>query len=72
MTGALAALGLALASPVAGVLSEHKAGVGDTVEVGAVIASVEEGATDSANLTVCMLCVERCDCRCVYVHADVV
>ncbi len=36
-------------SPVAGVLSEHKAGVGDTVEVGAVIASVEEGATASAS-----------------------
>lgn len=34
-------------SPVAGVLSEHKASVGDTVEVGAVIASVEEGASAS-------------------------
>ncbi len=30
-------------SPVAGILSEHKAAVGDTVEVGAVIALVEEG-----------------------------
>ncbi|RGP40963.1 Dihydrolipoyllysine-residue succinyltransferase [Altererythrobacter insulae] len=35
-------------SPVAGVLSEHKVAVGDTVEVGAVIASVEEGATGAA------------------------
>jgi len=32
-------------SPVAGVLSEHKVAVGDTVEVGAVIALVEEGAS---------------------------
>lgn len=30
-------------SPVAGVLSEHRAEVGDTVEVGAVIAVIEEG-----------------------------
>ena len=30
-------------SPVAGVLGEHKVGVGDTVEVGAVIATVEAG-----------------------------
>jgi 2-oxoglutarate dehydrogenase E2 component (dihydrolipoamide succinyltransferase) len=30
-------------SPVAGVLGEHKVAVGDTVEVGAVIATVEEG-----------------------------
>ena len=35
-------------SPVAGVLSEHKAAVGDTVEVGALIALVEEGASASA------------------------
>ncbi|GAA4040639.1 2-oxoglutarate dehydrogenase complex dihydrolipoyllysine-residue succinyltransferase [Parerythrobacter jejuensis] len=35
-------------SPVAGVISELKAEVGDTVEVGAVIASVEEGATGAA------------------------
>jgi 2-oxoglutarate dehydrogenase E2 component (dihydrolipoamide succinyltransferase) len=35
-------------SPVAGVLQEHKAEVGDTVEVGAVIAVIEEGATASA------------------------
>ncbi len=35
-------------SPVAGVLQEHRAAVGDTVEVGAVIAVIEEGATASA------------------------
>ncbi len=35
-------------STVAGVLSEHKAAVGDTVEVGAVIALIEEGASASA------------------------
>ena len=32
-------------SPVAGVMSEHRASVGDNVEVGAVIAVVEEGAS---------------------------
>ncbi len=36
-------------SPVAGVLQEHKVAVGDTVEVGAVIAVVEEGATGAAS-----------------------
>lgn len=39
-------------SPIAGVMSEHKASEGDTVEVGAVIALIEEGAsasTPSAN-----------------------
>ena len=35
-------------SPVAGVIGEHKVAVGDTVEVGAVIAIIEEGATASA------------------------
>ena len=35
-------------SPVAGVLSEHRAAVGDTVEVGAVIAVIEEGASAGA------------------------
>jgi len=35
-------------SPIAGVMSEHRAEVGDTVEVGAIIAIVEEGATASA------------------------
>ncbi|MFL0356247.1 2-oxoglutarate dehydrogenase complex dihydrolipoyllysine-residue succinyltransferase [Erythrobacter sp. GH1-10] len=35
-------------SPVAGVMSEHKAEVGDTVEVGAVIAVIDEGAEASA------------------------
>ncbi|MHA7818692.1 MAG: 2-oxoglutarate dehydrogenase complex dihydrolipoyllysine-residue succinyltransferase [Erythrobacter sp.] len=35
-------------SPVAGVLSEHRVAVGDTVEVGAVIAVIEEGATGAA------------------------
>jgi 2-oxoglutarate dehydrogenase E2 component (dihydrolipoamide succinyltransferase) len=35
-------------SPVAGVMSEHRAAVGDTVEVGAVIAVIEAGATASA------------------------
>ena len=35
-------------SPVAGVLTEHKVAVGDTVEVGAIIAVVEEGASASA------------------------
>ena len=34
-------------SPVAGVMSEHKVAVGDTVEVGAVIAVIEEGAEAS-------------------------
>jgi len=34
-------------SPVAGVMSEHKVAVGDTVEVGAVIALIEEGASAS-------------------------
>ncbi len=32
-------------SPIAGVMSEHRAEVGDTVEVGAVIAIIEEGAS---------------------------
>jgi len=32
-------------SPVAGVLSEHRAAEGDTVEVGAVLAIIEEGAS---------------------------
>ena len=36
-------------SPVAGVLSAHQAAVGDTVEVGAVIALVEEGASAAAS-----------------------
>ncbi|MEO0590268.1 MAG: 2-oxoglutarate dehydrogenase complex dihydrolipoyllysine-residue succinyltransferase [Pseudomonadota bacterium] len=35
-------------STVAGVMSEHKAAEGDTVEVGAVIAVIEEGASASA------------------------
>ena len=35
-------------APVAGVLSEHKAGEGDTVEVGALIALIEEGAAPAA------------------------
>ena len=35
-------------SPVAGVMGEHSVAVGDTVEVGAVIALVEEGATAQA------------------------
>ncbi|MGB3167489.1 MAG: 2-oxoglutarate dehydrogenase complex dihydrolipoyllysine-residue succinyltransferase [Alteraurantiacibacter sp.] len=35
-------------SPVAGVLQEHKAAVGDTVEVGALIAIVEAGAAPAA------------------------
>ncbi|MFN2100329.1 2-oxoglutarate dehydrogenase complex dihydrolipoyllysine-residue succinyltransferase [Altererythrobacter sp. MF3-039] len=34
-------------SPVAGVLSEHKAAVGDTVEVGAVIATVDDTAAQA-------------------------
>jgi 2-oxoglutarate dehydrogenase E2 component (dihydrolipoamide succinyltransferase) len=36
-------------SPVAGVMSEHRVAVGDTVEVGAVIAVIDEGATASAS-----------------------
>ncbi|HSJ77631.1 MAG TPA: biotin/lipoyl-containing protein, partial [Erythrobacter sp.] len=32
-------------SPVAGIMSEHRVAVGDTVEVGAVIAVIEEGAS---------------------------
>ena len=35
-------------SPVAGVIEEHRAEVGDTVEVGAVIATVAEGAAGAA------------------------
>lgn len=35
-------------SPVAGIMSEHRAAVGDTVEVGAVIAVIEAGATAAA------------------------
>ncbi len=35
-------------SPVAGVMSEHRAEVGDTVEVGAVIAVIEEGESAPA------------------------
>ncbi len=35
-------------SPVAGVLKEHRASVGETVEVGAVIATIEEGAAPAA------------------------
>lgn len=35
-------------SPVAGIMSQHVVAVGDTVEVGAVIAIVEEGATAGA------------------------
>lgn len=35
-------------SPVAGVMSQHVVAVGDTVEVGAVIAIIEEGATAGA------------------------
>jgi 2-oxoglutarate dehydrogenase E2 component (dihydrolipoamide succinyltransferase) len=38
-------------SPVAGVMSEHRVAVGDTVEVGAVIAVIEEGASASASAT---------------------
>ncbi len=36
-------------SPIAGVLTEHRAAEGDTVEVGAVIAVVEEGASGGAS-----------------------
>lgn len=36
-------------SPVAGVLTEHRAAVGDTVEVGAVIALIAEGAAAGAS-----------------------
>ena len=36
-------------SPVAGVMSEHRAAEGDTVEVGAVIAVIEEGASAPAS-----------------------
>lgn len=35
-------------SPVAGILSEHRAAEGDTVEVGAVLAIIEEGASAAA------------------------
>ncbi|HEY8602802.1 2-oxoglutarate dehydrogenase complex dihydrolipoyllysine-residue succinyltransferase [Tsuneonella suprasediminis] len=35
-------------SPIAGVMGEHKVAVGDTVEVGAVIAIVEEGSAAAA------------------------
>ena len=36
-------------SPIAGVLSEHRVEVGDTVEVGAVIAVIEEGETAASS-----------------------
>jgi 2-oxoglutarate dehydrogenase E2 component (dihydrolipoamide succinyltransferase) len=36
-------------SPVAGIMSEHRAAVGDTVEVGAVIAVIEAGASTPAS-----------------------
>ena len=36
-------------SPVDGVLSEHKVAVGDTVELGALLAVIEEGASASAS-----------------------
>ncbi len=36
-------------SPIAGIMSEHRAAVGDTVEVGAVIAVIEEGASAAAS-----------------------
>ncbi|MXO85582.1 2-oxoglutarate dehydrogenase complex dihydrolipoyllysine-residue succinyltransferase [Altererythrobacter aurantiacus] len=36
-------------SPVAGVLQEHSVAVGDTVEVGALLAVIEEGATGGAS-----------------------
>ncbi|MFU7529609.1 2-oxoglutarate dehydrogenase complex dihydrolipoyllysine-residue succinyltransferase [Qipengyuania sp. ASV99] len=39
-------------SPVAGVMSEHRFAVGDTVEVGAVIAVIEEGASASSGASV--------------------
>src|SRR5690606_9563748 len=35
-------------SPVAGVMGEYRVAVGDTVEVGAVIASIEEGGVVNA------------------------
>ncbi len=35
-------------SPIAGIMSEHRAEVGDTVEVGAVLAVIEEGASAAA------------------------
>jgi len=35
-------------APVAGVMGEYKVGVGDTVEVGAVIATIEEGGVTNA------------------------
>jgi 2-oxoglutarate dehydrogenase E2 component (dihydrolipoamide succinyltransferase) len=38
-------------APVAGVLSEHVVGEGDTVEVGAVIARIEAGATAATSAT---------------------
>jgi len=38
-------------APVAGVLAEHVAGEGDTVEVGAVIARIQEGASASTAAT---------------------
>lgn len=37
-------------SPVAGVMSEHRVAVGDNVEVGAVIAVIEEGASASTGV----------------------
>lgn len=39
-------------SPVAGIMSQHMVAVGDTVEVGAVIAIIEAGATASAGVSV--------------------
>jgi 2-oxoglutarate dehydrogenase E2 component (dihydrolipoamide succinyltransferase) len=36
-------------SPVAGVMGEHKVAAGDTVEVGAIIASIDDGAASSVS-----------------------
>ena len=36
-------------SPIAGILSEHKVAVGDTVEVGALLAVIEEGSSAAAS-----------------------
>ncbi|NBB24975.1 2-oxoglutarate dehydrogenase complex dihydrolipoyllysine-residue succinyltransferase [Porphyrobacter sp. SLTP] len=60
-------------SPVAGIMSEHRAAVGDTVEVGAVIAVIEAGATatTAAAVTVAAATAPKADTPAPTVSEDV-
>jgi 2-oxoglutarate dehydrogenase E2 component (dihydrolipoamide succinyltransferase) len=60
-------------SPVAGIMSEHRAAVGDTVEVGAVIAVIEAGATatTAAAVTVAAATAPKADTQAPTVSEDV-